>query len=158
VRPSLLAAAVIACSAAPALGQGSPTLQGRPTSLIAPAFDPTTLDPSVALVISGGRWDTGAERGTHRVLLLRDPANAARRQLVVQWIEEQSWPKRLLVRASSYADAIPDGVWVLAVPRLELRNGRWFVVIAGTTDAGRIRRTWRFDVAEPGKLREVQLH
>ncbi len=157
MRLRLVVAALLACAAAPGYGQGSPTLQGSAALHAVPAFDPATLHPSVALVVSGGRWDTGAQRGSLRLLLLRDSGNPARRRLVVQWIEEQPALKRILVRASSFADAIPYGVWVLGAPRLENRNGRWFAVIIGTTDRGRIRRTWRFDVAIPGKLSEVQL-
>jgi hypothetical protein len=61
------------------------------------------------------------------------------------------------VHSSRDVDAIPNGTWSLAAPRLELRGGHWYAVIVGTTDAGRIRRTWRFALDVPGKLREVQL-
>ncbi len=120
-------------------------------------FDPATLDPSVMLVISGGRWHTEAQRGTFRLLMLRGDPGPMRSRVVVQWLEEQPATRRLVVHASRDADAIPNGTWSLAAPRLELRDRRWYAVIVGTTDAGRIRRTWRFALDVPGKLREVQL-
>ena len=120
-------------------------------------FDPATLDPSVVLVISGGRWDTGVQRGTFRVLMLRGDLAPARSRVVIQWLEEQpAMVRRIVVHTSRDVDAIPNGTWTLAAPRLELRGGHWYAVIVGTTDAGRIRRTWRFALDVPGKLREVQ--
>jgi hypothetical protein len=61
------------------------------------AFDPATLDPSVVMVISGGRWDTGAQRGSFRVVMLRGNAGPLRRRVVVQWLEEQRSTKRIVV-------------------------------------------------------------
>jgi hypothetical protein len=121
-----------------------------------PSYDAATLDPSVLLVISGGRWDTGAQRGGFRLVMLRGETGPTSRRFVVQWLEELPGSSRVIVRASRGADDIPLGTWVLGVPRLELRNGRWYAVVVGTTDGGRIRRTWRFALDVPGKLREVQ--
>ena len=120
------------------------------------AFDPSTLDPSVVMVVSGGRWDTGAHGGIFRVLMLRGtPGLAARSRVVVQWLEEHPVSKRLTLYGSRDVDAIPNQTWSLAAPRLELRHGQWYTVIVGTADAGRIRRTWRFALDAPGRLREV---
>jgi hypothetical protein len=121
------------------------------------SYDPATLDPSIMLVVSGGRWESGAQRGGFRLVMLRGDAGPTHRRLVVQWLEEQPAAGRVVVRSSQAADSIPLGSWVLGVPRLELRNGRWYAVVVGTTDGGRIRRTWRFALDVPGKLREVQV-
>ena len=128
-----------------------------PTPVMA-GFDPATLDPSVMLVLSGGRWEAGAQRGTFRVLLLRGDPGLARRRVVIQWLEEQPMTRRVVVHSSRDVDAIPNETWSLAAPRFEMRDRRWYAVIVGTTDGGRIRRTWRFALDAPGRLREVQLH
>jgi hypothetical protein len=149
---------LVACATATSHAQ-APAPLPAPIPPLAPAgFDPATLDPSVMLVISGGRWDTGVQRGTFRVLMLRGELAPARSRVVVQWLEEQpALVRRIVVHSSRDVDAIPNGTWSLAAPRLELRGGRWYAVIVGTTDAGRIRRTWRFALDVPGKLREVVL-
>lgn len=134
--------------AAPALGQGSPVLQG------APAFDPTRLDPSVAGVVSGGQWRVASEGGSFRLILLRT-ADRPGGRAIVQWLQAQRAARRIIVHSSRDLGAI-DERWMLETPRLELRNGRWLAVITGTTDSGRIRRTWRFALGAPGELRELQ--
>jgi hypothetical protein len=152
VKLGLFVGVLIACATAASHAQA-------PASVPVPTgFDPATLDPSVMLVISGGRWDTGAQRGSFRLLMLRGELAPARSRVVIQWLEEQpAVVRRIVVHSSRNVDAIPNGTWSLAAPRLELRGGRWYAVIVGTTDAGRIRRTWRFALDVPGKLREVQL-
>jgi hypothetical protein len=144
----------MACATAASHGQG-PAQVSLPASLSA-GFDPATLDPSVILVISGGRWDTGAQRGSFRVVMLRSDPGLRRSRIVVQWLEEKPGTRRIVVHSSRDVDAIPNEMWSLAAPRLELRDRRWYAVIVGTTDGGRIRRTWRFALDVPGKLREVQ--
>ena len=149
----------MACATAASHAQ-TPVHAQAPPSIPLPvptAFDPATLDPSVMLVISGGRWDTGVQRGSFRVLMLRAELAPARSRVIIQWLAEQPGARRLVVHSSRDVDAIPNGMWSLAAPRLELRAGRWYAVIVGTTDAGRIRRTWPFALDVPGKLREVQL-
>jgi hypothetical protein len=150
-----LVAALLSC--------GTTALHAQASARVAVAasaptgFDPATLDPSVVLVISGGRWDTGVQRGSFRVLMLRGDLAPARSRVVIQWLEEQpAMVPRIVVHTSRDVDAIPNGTWTLGAPRLELRGGHWYAVIVGTTDAGRIRRTWRFALDVPGKLREVQ--
>jgi len=75
--------------------------------------------------------------------------------MVVQWLQAQPSAKRVIVHSSRVVEGI-DEAWALDVPRLELRRGVWTAVVVGTTDSGRIRRTWRFALEMPGKLREVQ--
>lgn len=149
MRLRLVLAALIACAASvPTYGQGSPVLQGSP------AFDPRRLDPSVSVVISGGQWRVGTEGGNFRLVLLRGVEHPHGR-IVVQWLQAQRAARRVIVHSSRDLDGI-DERWMLEVPRLELRSGRWYAVISGTTDSGRIRRTWRFALDAPGQLREVQ--
>src|SRR5918992_3192460 len=144
------------CATASSHAQAS--AHAQPPAPAPAGFDPATLDPSVMLVISGGRWDTGVQRGSFRVLMLRGDLAPARSRVVIQWLEEQpAMVPRIVVHTSRDVDAIPNGTWTLGAPRLELRGGHWYAVIVGTTDAGRIRRTWRFALDVPGKLREVQL-
>ncbi len=146
---TLLVTALIACLAAPARAQGSPTLQGA-----AAAFDPTKLDPSVSVVISGGQWQVATERGSFRLVLLRSWDRPGGR-MIVQWLQAQPIAKRVIVHSSRDVEGI-DERWVLDIPRLEFRRGIWTAVIVATTDAGRIRRTWRFALGVPGRLTEVQ--
>ncbi|MFN2567684.1 MAG: hypothetical protein ABR499_22040 [Gemmatimonadaceae bacterium] len=160
MKPGLLVAALIACTAAPCSAQSTTALGTPAPSAAAPSaagFDPAKLDPAVRLALSGGRWQSGVQRGTFRLLLLRDGWDQVRNRLVIQWLEEQPAAKRVVVHSSRDVEAVADGAWAIGVPRLELRSGQWYAVVTGTTDAGRIRRTWRFDLAVPGKLREVQL-
>jgi hypothetical protein len=152
VKLRLLVGVLMACATAVSHAQAPAQI---PVPIPA-GFDPATLDPSVMLVISGGRWDTGAQRGSFRVLMLRGDPGPMRSRVVVQWLEEQPGTRRIVVHSSRDVDAIPNGIWSLAAPRLELRDRRWYAIIVGTTDGGRIRRTWRFALEVPGKLREVQ--
>jgi hypothetical protein len=147
VKLSLLVVALVACAAARAHGQGSPTLQG------APAFDPAKLDPSVSIVISGGAWQVGSERGNFRLVLLRTWDRPGGR-IVVQWLQAQPAAKRVILHSSRDIEGIDDR-WVLDIPRLELRRGVWVAAIVATTDSGRIKRTWRFALEMPGKVREM---
>ncbi len=156
MKLALLTGVLLACAAATLRAQVAP--QGSlkaPASAPSVGFDPAALDPAVMLVISGGRWDTGAQRGSFRVLMLRGNPGLTRSRVVVQWLEEQRATRRLVVHSSRDVDAIPNEAWSLAAPRLEVRDRRWYAVIVGTTDGGRIRRTWRFALDAPGKLREV---
>lgn len=160
VKRALLVGALMACAMAASHAQAPAPVAGAVRAPVPPVpagFDPATLDPSVMLVISGGRWDTGAERGSFRVLLLRGDPGFTRSRVVIQWLEEQPATRRIAIHSSRDVDAIPNETWSLAAPRLELRAGRWYAVIVGTTDGGRIRRTWRFALDAPGRLREVQL-
>jgi hypothetical protein len=158
VKFRLLVGALLVCAMASSQAQATAQVRAPVHVPLASAFDPATLDPSVVLVISGGRWDTGVQRGSFRVLMLRGDLAPARSRVVIQWLEEQpALVQRIVVHTSRDVDAIPNGTWSLAAPRLELRGGHWYAVIVGTTDAGRIRRTWRFALDVPGKLREVQL-
>ena len=144
----------MACATAVSHAQGP----AAPPAAVPVGFDPATLDPSVMVVISGGRWDTGAQRGSFRVLMLRGDLAPARSRVVIQWLEEQpAAVRRIVVHSSRDVEAIPNGSWSLAAPRLELRGGHWYAVVVGTTDRGRIRRTWRFALEMPGRLREVVL-
>jgi hypothetical protein len=147
----------LACATASLEAQGPAQVRASVAAPPSVGFDPSTLDPSVVMVVSGGRWDTGAHGGIFRVLMLRGtPGLAARSRVVVQWLEEHPVSKRLTLYASRDVDAIPNQTWALAAPRLELRHAQWYTVIVGTADAGRIRRTWRFALDAPGRLREVQ--
>jgi hypothetical protein len=158
VKLRLLVGALLICATTTSRAQGPAQASAQVHVPVAAAFDPATLDPSVMLVISGGRWDTGAQRGSFRVLMLRGDLAPARSRVVIQWLEEQpAVVRRIVVHTSRDVDAIPNGTWSLAAPRLELRGGHWYAVIVGTTDGGRIRRTWRFALDAPGKLREVVL-
>lgn len=148
MKLSLVVAALVACIAAPAHGQGSPTLQG------VPKFDAARLDPSVWVVISGGQWQVGTQRGTFRLVLLRSWDRPGGRA-IVQWLQAQPAAKRVIVHSSRDIEGI-DERWVLDVPRLELRRGVWMAAIVATTDSGRIRRTWRYALQMPGSLREVE--
>ena len=146
---------VVVCAATAADAQ-VPAQVRAPVPTPSPApFDPATLDPSVVLVISGGHWDTGSQRGTFRVLMLRGDMSPTRSRVVIQWLEEQPATRRIVVHSSRDVDAIPNQAWTLTAPRLEMRDRRWYAVIVGMTDGGRIRRTWRFALDAPGKLREV---
>jgi hypothetical protein len=156
VRLPFLVGVLLASATAPLHAQ-APAQAAVPLPPAPAAFDPATLDPAVMLVISGGRWDTGAQRGTFRVLMLRGDLVPTRSRVVIQWLEENPGTRRVVVHSSRDVDAIPNGMWALAAPRLELRDRRWYAVIVGTTDGGRIRRTWRFALEMPGKLREVRL-
>jgi hypothetical protein len=138
--------------ATPALGQGSPVLQGAPAAM--PAFDPGRLDPSVAGVVTGGLWRVATEGGSYRLVLVRGWDRPGGR-VVVQWLQAQRAAKRVIVHSSRDLQGI-DERWTLEIPRLELRHGGWYAVVSGTTDSGRIRRTWRFALGAPGDLREVQ--
>jgi hypothetical protein len=152
VKLRLLVGLLVAC--APAVSNAQVPAQVR--APVPAGFDPATLDPSVMLVISGGRWDTGAQRGSFRVVMLRGDPGLSRSRVVIQWLEEQPGTGRPVLHASRDVEAIPNETWALAAPRLELRDRRWYAIIIGTTDGGRIRRTWRFALDVPGKLREVQ--
>jgi hypothetical protein len=148
VKFSLLVAALVVCSTVRADAQGSPTLQGTP-----PSFDPSRLDPSVSIVISGGHWQVGTERGNFRLVLLRSWDRPGGR-MVVQWLQAQPAAKRVILHSSRDIEGIDDR-WVLDIPRLELRRGVWVAAVVATTDSGRIRRTWRFALDMPGKVREL---
>ena len=154
VRLSLLfTVALLACASAPCSAQaaGAPALSANAKEVVA-------VDPAVMLAITGGQWGGGGQHGSFRLLLLRaNWDHVLPSRLVVQWLERQPSAKRVVVHASRDADAIPSGGWALGVPRLEQRNGGWYAVVTGTTDGGRIRRTWRFALDAPGKLREVPL-
>lgn len=159
---SFLAAALLACATTPCLGQTATVLPatlpaaGPVTETAATGNDAVTVDPAVMLAISGGRWASGGQHGSFRLLLLRASwDHVVPSRLVVQWLERQPGAKRVVVHSSRDADAIPAG-WALGVPRLEERNGVWYTVVTGSTDAGRIRRTWRFALDGPGRLREVR--
>jgi len=163
VRLTLLTAALLTfaagpCSAQYATAQAATAQAATAQAATAPGLnghDAVTVDPSVMLAISGGKWAAGAQHGSFRLLLLRASwDHVVPSRLVVQWLERQPGAKRVVVHASRDADAIPPG-WALGVPMLEERNRVWYAVITGTTDAGRIRRTWRFALEGPGKLREV---
>jgi hypothetical protein len=155
VKLRLVVGVLVVCATASSHAQAP--AHAQPPAPALPSFDPATLDPSVMLVISGGRWDTGAQRGSFRVLMLRGDLAPARSRVVIQWLAEQPAARRITLHASRDVEAIPNGMWALTAPRIELRSGHWYAVIVGTTDAGRIRRTWRFALDVPGKLREVQL-
>jgi hypothetical protein len=151
VKPALLVAALLVCAAGPAYAQitAAPIPNGH---------EAVTVDPAVMLAVSGGRWVSGTQHGSFRLLLLRAGwDHVAPSRLVVQWLERQPSAKRLIVHSSRDADAIPTGGWALSVPRLEQRDRVWYAVVTGYTDGGRIRRTWRFALDVPGRLREVRL-
>jgi hypothetical protein len=171
VTLSFLAAALLACATTPCLGQtataqtataqaaslpAAGTVAAPATATAANGNDAVTVDPAVMLAISGGKWASGGQHGSFRLLLLRASwDHVVPSRLMVQWLERQPGAKRVVVHSSRDADAIPAG-WALGVPRLEQRNGVWYTVVTGATDAGRIRRTWRFALDAPGRLREVR--
>lgn len=117
-------------------------------------FDASKLDPALTAVVSGGYWESGGRRGSIRLLVFNTGWDHVRSRLVVQWIEEQPAKERILVHASRDVEAIPSEMWALAAPRLELQNKRWVVIVTGASDGGRIRRTWRFELAGLGVVRE----
>jgi hypothetical protein len=158
VKLRLLVGVLMTCATAASQAQVSAQVRAPVPAPVSVGFDPATLDPSVMLVMSGGRWEAGAQRGTFRVLLLGGDPGLTRRRVVIQWLEEQPMTRRMVVHSSRDVDAIPNETWSLAAPRLERRDRVWYAVIVGTTDGGRIRRTWRFALGMPGRLREVQLH
>jgi hypothetical protein len=120
------------------------------------ALDVVQVDPTVTLVLSGGRWESGRHRGSFRMVMVRPVGEQIGSRVVVQWLEEHPG-RRMAVHASRNVDAIPASMWAIGIPRLERRDRVWYAVITGTTDGGRIRRTWRFALDAPGRLREVQL-
>ena len=117
-------------------------------------FDATKLDPALTAVVSGGYWESGGKRGSIRLLVFNTGWDNVQSRLVVQWIEEQPVKDRILVHASRDVEAIPGEMWALAAPRIELHNKRWYVIVTGASDGGRIRRTWKFELAGLGVVRE----
>jgi hypothetical protein len=117
-------------------------------------FDPSKLDPALTAVVSGGYWESGGRRGSIRLLVFNTGWESVRSRLVVQWIEEQPAKDRIIIHSSRDVEAIPGERWALAAPQLELRNRRWYVIVTGASDGGRIRRTWRFELAGLGVVRE----
>jgi hypothetical protein len=117
-------------------------------------FDVSKLDPALTAVVTGGYWESGGRRGSIRLLVFNSGWDNVRSRLVVQWIEEEREKERILVHASRDVEAIPNEMWALAAPRFELQNKRWYVIITGASDGGRIRRTWRFELAGLGVVRE----
>jgi hypothetical protein len=117
-------------------------------------FDVSKLDPALTAVVSGGYWQSGGRRGSIRLLVFNTGWDNVRSRLVVQWIEEQPDKEQILIHASRDVEAIPGEKWALAAPRLELQHKRWYVVVTGASDGGRIRRTWRFELAGLGVVRE----
>jgi hypothetical protein len=117
-------------------------------------FDATKLDPALTAVVSGGYWESAGKRGSIRLLVFNTGWDNVQSRLVVQWIEEQPAKERILIHASRDVEAIPGQKWALAAPRLELQNRRWYVIVTGASDGGRIRRTWRFELAGLGVVRE----
>jgi len=117
-------------------------------------FDVSKLDPALTSVVSGGYWESGGKRGSIRLLVFNTGWDNVRSRLVVQWIEEQPAKDRILIHASRDVEAIPSEMWALAAPRIELHNKRWYVIVTGASDGGRIRRTWKFELAGLGVVRE----
>jgi hypothetical protein len=118
-------------------------------------FDASKLDPALTSVVTGGYWESGGKRGSVRLLVFNTGWQHVRTRLVVQWIEEQPATERIVIHASRDVEAIPSEMWALAAPRLELQNRRWYVIVTGASDGGRIRRTWRFELAGLGVVREM---
>jgi hypothetical protein len=144
VIPRLLATALLLCAPAAALhGQ---TLAGSPVR----------VDQSLTSVVSGGSWSIGPRRGSLRLLVFGRGWEHERSRLVVEWLEEQPARQRVVLYSARDVEAIPSEAWALEPPRLELRNRVWHATVTGTTDGGRIRRTWRFELASPGVVREVR--
>jgi hypothetical protein len=117
-------------------------------------FDASKLDPALTSVVTGGYWESGGKRGSIRLLVFNTGWERVRSRLVVQWIEEQPAKERIVIHASRDVEAIPGEMWALAAPRIELQNRRWYVIVTGASDGGRIRRTWRFELAGLGVVRE----
>ena len=117
-------------------------------------FDVSKLDPALTAVVTGGYWESGGRRGSIRLLVFNSGWNSVRSRLVVQWIEEERSKERIVIHASRDVEAIPNAMWALAAPRLELQSKRWYVIVTGASDGGRIRRTWRFELAGLGVVRE----
>ncbi len=117
-------------------------------------FDASKLDPALTAVVTGGYWESGGRKGSIRLLVFNSGWDNVRSRLVVQWIEEERTKERIVIHASRDVEAIPNEMWALAAPRLELQNKRWYVIVTGASDGGRIRRTWRFELAGLGVVRE----
>jgi hypothetical protein len=132
-------------------------IAGLPTLSVAQkqiGFDVSRLDPALTSVVSGGYWESGGKRGSIRLLVFNSGWDHVRSRLVVQWIEEQPANDRILIHASRDVEAVPNEMWALAAPRIELQNKRWYVIVTGASDGGRIRRTWKFELAGLGVVRE----
>jgi hypothetical protein len=122
----------------------------------AAAGSPSGVDQSLTSVVSGGSWRIGARRGTFRLLVFGRGWRHERSRLVVEWLETQPAKQRTVLYSARDIEAIPGEAWALDPPRLEFRDRSWYATVTGTTDGGRIRRTWRFELASPGVVREVR--
>jgi hypothetical protein len=144
VRTRLLAAVLVLCA---------PVGLRAQTSALGSAV---SVDQSLTSVVSGGAWRIGTRHGSFRLLVFGRGWEHERSRLVVEWLEAQPARRRVVLYSARDVEAIPSEAWALDPPRLEFRDRSWYATVTGTTDGGRIRRTWRFELASPGVVREVR--
>jgi hypothetical protein len=114
------------------------------------------IDPSISQLVSGGYWESGARRGTYRVVELASGWEHIRRRVVVQWLLEPSSPEASSrVVATVPLEKFAEEVYSVSEPVLDFARG-WNLTVRTTSRPDQQPDgTLRFKLGAPNKVQLI---
>jgi hypothetical protein len=119
------------------------------------AQQPVVLPADVETVVTGGRWRSGANEGTYRVVVRSGGFEHVVSQVQVDWVSNPTdQDKPQVVVASEIAST---GSWRVGRARIVQRGKQWVAILEGVEPhfTPLQRGTWEVSMGSPGKLNAV---
>jgi hypothetical protein len=114
------------------------------------------IDPSISHLVTGGYWESGARRGTYRVVELATGWEHIRRRVVVQWLLEPSSPEASSrVVATVPLEKFAEEVYSVSDPVLVFGSPWSLTVRTASRPDQQPDGTLRFKLGAPGKLQLI---
>ena len=114
------------------------------------------IDPSISQLVSGGYWESGARRGSYRVVELASGWEHIRRRVVVQWLLEPSSPEASSrVVATVPLEKFAEEVYSVSEPALVFTGGWYLTVRTSSRPDAQPDGTLKFKLGAPNKLQPI---
>ena len=120
----------------------------------APVPTSSALDPRIAFVVTGGSWKRGEQSGDYRIVVRNGGYEHISSRVSIEWLEADP-DSGVFVRASRELDTIPEGVYSIGLPGIEVLAGRSELILSGTSTHENSKRSWRFLLGEPNVVRTL---
>lgn len=118
---------------------------------------PLSIPLEVRTMVSGGYWETPAEHGVYRVIIVESGWEWVTCTASLEWIAERDETGSRQVVSSLEITEIPAGTWSLGVPEFVFGEQGFGTVLSITTvdPAGGGGSTFLFELGSPGSYMEI---
>jgi hypothetical protein len=144
---SVVFAAVLACVSAPGVRAQE---NAEPSD---------TIEPSIVLVVTGGRWTQGDKQGFFRVVIRQLGWDHVSNGVQLDWIEENAESQAFIIASSAVLSELSDGFWLLGTPSFTTpEGGPTRMSLPAEHTYSHEKRTFVFEFGSPGRYTPQAAH